>query len=300
MLKISVITPCFNCVEWIEGTIESVTNQEVARLEYIVVDGGSTDGTMDIIQKYADRIALIISEPDCGQYDAIHKGFSKATGDIFCWINAGDIFFAGALRTVSNIFETFPEFCWLEGQNSYISRDGMLIGVKDSAPVYPRWLLKNGFFNRWVCGFLQQENMFWRGSLYNSVEGISRNLSLAADYELWIRFANKTELYSVDVPLGAFRFMPGEQRSSVQKSEYDQQVLAVQQNIGWSFALVTRICRAISGVSLLIRIFGFGSGLRLSYDRRTMKWQVVRVVTSISKRSICSLYIEAVKFFRGK
>ena len=90
-LKISVVTVCYNMAQYIETTIKSVLSQDYPNLEYIVIDGGSTDGTQQIIEKYKDQLAYYVSEPDNGMYDAINKGFSKATGDIIAWINADDV-----------------------------------------------------------------------------------------------------------------------------------------------------------------------------------------------------------------
>ena len=91
--KISIVTPSFNQAQFIEETILSVLNQNYPNLEYIIIDGGSTDGSVDIIKKYADKIAYWVSEKDSGMYDAINKGFGKSTGEILAWINSDDIFF---------------------------------------------------------------------------------------------------------------------------------------------------------------------------------------------------------------
>ncbi len=113
--KISIITPCFNAVNYIEQTILSIIEQNYDNLEYIIIDGGSTDGTVDIIRKYEDKLAYWISEPDQGQSDAINKGIAKATGDIFNWINADDYLEADALTRVAEAFRekyqiTLPKF----------------------------------------------------------------------------------------------------------------------------------------------------------------------------------------------
>ena len=96
--KISVVMPCYNMEEYIEQTIKSILNQEYPNLELIIVDGGSTDNSLNIIKKYVDKVNILISEKDNGQYDAINKGFSHATGDIFCWINADDVYFSWTFK----------------------------------------------------------------------------------------------------------------------------------------------------------------------------------------------------------
>ena len=98
--KISIITPCFNAAQYIEQTILSIVNQEYDNLEYIIIDGGSSDGTVDIIKKYQDKITYWISEPDKGQSDAINKGIAIATGEVFNWVNGDDYLENDTLKLV--------------------------------------------------------------------------------------------------------------------------------------------------------------------------------------------------------
>ena len=111
--KITLVTPCFNSAKYIEQTILSIIKQDYENLEYIIIDGGSTDGTVEIIQKYEDKIAYWVSEPDNGQSEAINKGIAKATGDIFNWVNADDYLESNALSQVAKAFSTneIDSFC---------------------------------------------------------------------------------------------------------------------------------------------------------------------------------------------
>ncbi|MBK6904813.1 MAG: glycosyltransferase [Saprospirales bacterium] len=102
--KISIVTPCFNQVHYIEETIRSVLDQAYPNLEYIIIDGGSTDGTAEIIKKIRKQPALLGFEPDAGMYDAVQKGFEKSSGELMAWINSDDLLHRGALNTVSEIF----------------------------------------------------------------------------------------------------------------------------------------------------------------------------------------------------
>ncbi|MBX3327372.1 MAG: glycosyltransferase, partial [Nitrospira sp.] len=112
-LKISIVTPSFNQAQFIEETIESVLSQRDSNLEYVIVDGGSTDGSVDIIRRHAERLTHWMSQPDKGQYDAINKGFVKTTGEIMAWINSDDKYTPWAFSIVRELFTKFPQIEWL-------------------------------------------------------------------------------------------------------------------------------------------------------------------------------------------
>src|SRR4051812_14719662 len=113
MLKISVITPSFNQAQYLEMTMMSVSSQTGCELEYIVIDGGSTDGSADIIRRYSSRLSYWLSEPDNGQYFAIQKGLQRATGDVLCWLNSDDILLPNALAVVAKMFQDCPSVEWI-------------------------------------------------------------------------------------------------------------------------------------------------------------------------------------------
>jgi len=128
--KISYVTPVFNQVEFIERTILSVINQDYPNFEYIIVDGGSTDGTLDIIKKYESSLCKWISEPDAGMYDALNKGFKLTSGEIMGWINGDDILFPGAFFNMRRLFHDLPEINWIQGLNIFIDLNGMFIDTQ--------------------------------------------------------------------------------------------------------------------------------------------------------------------------
>src|ERR1044071_10153093 len=113
--KISIVTTSFNQAEWLEQCMRSVLDQNYPELEYIVIDGGSTDGSVDIIRKYADRLTYWISEKDNGMYDGLQKGLSRSTGEIMAWINSDDLFHPGSFMTVTEIFSHYEQVKWLQG-----------------------------------------------------------------------------------------------------------------------------------------------------------------------------------------
>lgn len=132
--KISIVTPVFNQVMYLEETILSILNQNYPNLEYIIIDGGSTDGTVDIIKKYEQRLAYWVSEPDRGMYDAIQKGFDKSTGEIMGWLNADDLLYPRSLFAVALTFLQHPEANWITSHHTMIDEKGTVIYNGPSIP----------------------------------------------------------------------------------------------------------------------------------------------------------------------
>lgn len=205
MLKISIVTPCYNMAAYIEQTIRSILSQGYDNLEYIIIDGGSTDGTTDIIERYRDSLAYYVSEPDKGMYDAINKGFAHATGDVIAWLNADDIYLPGALQTVNKVFTTFEDVEWINARNTYMSQDGSITQVLAKNAFRTREDIRNGWCRDELLGFLMQEGMFWRRSLMDRAGGLDTRYKYAGDYDLWMRFAQITDIHYVNVPLSAYR-----------------------------------------------------------------------------------------------
>lgn len=205
MLKISIVTVCYNMAAYIEQTILSVLSQDYDNLEYIIIDGGSTDGTLKIIDRYKDRLAHFVSEPDKGMYDALNKGFALATGDVFAWINADDIYMPGALKSVNKVFSKYNDIQWICGRSAYLSEDGSLRFVTSKVSIKTREDIRNGWCREDALGFLMQEGMFWRKSLMQKCGFLNTKYKYAGDFELWKRFATEAEICFVNIPLSAFR-----------------------------------------------------------------------------------------------
>ncbi len=203
-LKISVITPSFNQALFLEQTILSVLSQDYPNLEYIVMDGGSSDGSVDIIRKHAGRIAYWSSEKDRGQADAIGKGFDRATGDILCWLNSDDLFLPGALSAVAAYFECHPDIETVSGGGYRVDSAGRPFGLKFRAyelgvrATY-NWLRfygQDGIF---------QQSTFWRRSAYDAVGGLNRNLQYIMDRDLLVRLAQRKRFGRLPCLIAAFR-----------------------------------------------------------------------------------------------
>lgn len=200
-LKISVVMPSFNQAHFIEESIKSVLNQDYKNFELIIVDGLSTDGTKDIIEKYKghENISYIISEKDNGQADALRKGFSLCSGDILAWLNSDDIYSAGAFSTVMAEFNKDDSIEVVNGVLHVIDKDSAFVDI------WPQRRIKN---EHWIhtpqC--IGQPSTFFKSSLYNKVGKLNAHLRFAMDYDLFFRFAMSNAKFSyVDNHLASFR-----------------------------------------------------------------------------------------------
>jgi glycosyltransferase involved in cell wall biosynthesis len=219
--KISLITPSFNQAEFLEATIQSILSQDYPKLEYIIIDGGSTDGSVDIIKKYEKHLHFWCSEPDAGQYDAINKGFGQSTGEIMAWLNSDDMYCPWTLKTVASIMSELPQVEWLTTLSPvFWDWHGFCILISSIAG-YSRAAFLDGsylpFRNKTGINWIQQESTFWRRSLWQKVGGvIATDFKLAGDFDLWSRFYSHTDLYGTPSPLGGFRIQPNQRSRQIE------------------------------------------------------------------------------------
>lgn len=197
--KISIVTPNYNKAQYLEKTILSVLSQEYPNLEYIIIDGGSTDGSVDIIKKYAQSLAFWVSEPDGGVYQAIKKGFEHSTGEIMAWIGADDMYHHDALFSVAQIFTECPLVSWLVGAQTSYDEKSRTVRVNHSPYFNHLSFVLHDF--KWV----QQESTFWRRGLYEKVGGVGIDYKLAGDFDLWMRFSRHEKMFVTDALIGGFR-----------------------------------------------------------------------------------------------
>jgi glycosyltransferase involved in cell wall biosynthesis len=194
------VTAVRNRARYLEETIRSVVQQGYPDLEYIVVDGGSTDGTVDIIRKYEEHFTSWISEPDSGVYEALNKGFARSTGEIMGWLNASDLLHTNGLFVVGSVFAALRDVEWITGKPTRFNAHGLTIDVR----ALPRWSRY-----RFLAGanqFIQQESTFWRRSLWERAGGaVSTKYRAEGDFELWVRFFRHAQLHSVDALIGGYR-----------------------------------------------------------------------------------------------
>ena len=210
--KISIITPSYNDAAYLEQTILSIISQGYPNLEYIIIDGGSTDGSIEIIKKYADQLSYWVSEKDDGMYHAIQKGFKKSTGEVMGWINSDDMHHHRSLFTIGQIFADFDEIKWLQGFPNTVDEQGAIIFASSPNDVDRFFFYQKKHTS--TTKFIQQESTFWRRSLWEKAGGyISTDYRFAGDFELWMRFFQYEKLYNVYGLLGSFRLSSGGQAS---------------------------------------------------------------------------------------
>ena len=201
--KISLITPSYNQASFIEQTIESVLNQDYPNLEYIIMDGGSTDGTLDVLRRYEGRL-IWKSEEDKGQSDAINKGLRLAGGEIVGYINSDDLCEKGALKKVGESFRENPRATWVCGKCRIIDENNRefrraITGFKNF------WLKRYGYSRLLAINFISQPAVYWRRELLDDIGYLNCDLDYALDYEYWVRIGKKFEPMIIDEYLASFR-----------------------------------------------------------------------------------------------
>lgn len=204
MLKISVVIPCFNSVGFIEETIQSILNQDYSDFQCIVVDGGSTDGTISILNKYKSKRFNWVSEDDKGQSDAINKGLKLVDGDIVTYLCSDDVYESDCFRKVSESFERTPNQKWLYGKCRIINEDGK--EIRKLITRYKNfWQKHYGYPRLLVMDFIAQPSVFWRTELIGELGLFDINNHLTMDYEYWLRIGVKYIPGFIDSYLARFR-----------------------------------------------------------------------------------------------
>lgn len=195
---ISIVTPSLNQGQYLEATLSSVLSQSHDGLEYVVVDGGSTDDSVETIRRYERELAWWVSEPDGGHADALNKGFAVTTGEVMGWINSSDFYLPWTFTVVAEVFANHPEVSWVTGAPCMAGSDGVLRSTGSANA--NRYDFLSG-----KKAIIQQESTFWRRGLWDAVGGLDSSLRYAADLDLWTRFFDCAELHFVSCALAAFR-----------------------------------------------------------------------------------------------
>ena len=184
---VSIVTPSFNQAAYLEETIQSVLAQDYPNIEYLIIDGGSQDGSIDIIKRYDDRLAYWVSEPDQGQTDAINKGFERSRGEILAWINSDDTYLPHAVSEAVEFLSKHPDIGMVYGDANLIDTHGRVIGKFPARQTdYAR--LRRGYVH------IPQQASFFRGALWQQVGPLDTSFYFAMDYDLWVRLARLAPL----------------------------------------------------------------------------------------------------------
>lgn len=219
--KITIVTACYNSEDYLEDCIKSVMNQTYDNVEHIIVDGKSTDCTIDIIKKYENQYNMCwISEKDNGMYDAICKGFDMATGEIYAWLNSDDMYLPWACELVANVMSK-TDIQWCTGIPCHYTDRGIAYNIPRVTPVFPQSFIRRGYMDGRVANFLEQESMFWSKELWDKAGNLIRNYKVAGDFHLWKEFAKYEKLVTVDSVLSGFRIHNG-QKSSDRNAYYQE------------------------------------------------------------------------------
>lgn len=203
---VSIVTPSFNQAKFLRQTIDSVLSQDYSSLEYIIIDGGSTDGSQAIIEEYADRLAHWESVPDKGQTDAINKGFARATGQYLAWLNSDDVYQPHAVAEAVGFLEAHPKAGMVYGDCTFIDAQGRAIGRFPAAQTdYQR--LRRGYVH------IPQQSSFFRADLWHRVGPLDPSFYFAMDYDLWVRLAGEAPLVYLPEHLWASFRLHGEAKT---------------------------------------------------------------------------------------
>lgn len=277
--------------KYIEQTLTSVLDQEYDNLEYIVLDGKSNDNTVTVIEKYRNKISVFKSESDKGQYDAIQKGMRLATGEIMAWLNADDIYFPWTLSTVGRIFSEYPEVQWLSGMAAFIDESGNLTHIYNNLNAKPSKLISRGYFRQKLYGYLQQEGMFWRRTLWDISGGLDMQYKLAADFGLWTKFARQAELLSVAIPLAGFR-QRSDSRSRLQEDKYYKEVMEICREFPRSNFLLRKFASINQVTNKMVRLMVWKKALVFYFSVSKSKWILGRKIRPVSSVSLAQLFLE--------
>jgi len=243
--KISVVTPSFNQGKYIEQTILSVLGQGYGNLEYIVMDGGSTDGTVDIIRKYSSRITYWESKPDKGQSDAIRRGFSRATGDILAYINSDDVYFPRAFEAIAGLYRERPSAAIYSGGMAVGDLSGRIktCTIPSELPRY--------FSDRGITGF-GQPSSFFNAGLYRATSGIDVEIYTRMDSDLMYKLLKvRPESVVTDELISFFRWHPAS-KSTLSVDRYLQECARFREERGHT-ALSERMTAILFSLNRLLR-----------------------------------------------
>lgn len=215
---VTIITPSYNQVAFIEETIQSVINQAGVQLEYFIIDGGSTDGSQEIIQRYSRHFSGWISEPDKGQAEAINKGFTRATGKYIAWLNSDDLYLPDAVSKAVSVLEANPALGLVYGDAISIDPRGAVLNPLR----FGDWGLEELLGFRIIC----QPAVFMRRSVLEQAGYLDLSYHYMLDHQLWLRMARLAPIHHIPHPLAAARQHPGA-KNVLQAAAFGDEILRI-------------------------------------------------------------------------
>ena len=252
---LSVVIPSFNQGQFIERTILSIISQSYPRLELILMDGGSTDATMAIVERYKKHFAHIESGPDGGQSAAIGKGFELASGDYISWLNSDDTYNEGALLAVGEFFVQNPKVQFAYGDTWIIDESDRRLLFKKSVMFFLP-VMKYAFLT------VPQMSAFWSRKLYHQAGGMDKDLRFCMDYDLFVRMSQISAPHRISQNIGNFRMHSASKTTNLEDVRQSEDKIVrerycrVKPSAGWRFAVVRFVMSIV-----LIWLMAFGGGL---------------------------------------
>jgi len=231
------VTPSYNQAKYIEQTIRSVVEQDYLHVEYLVVDGLSTDGSVNIIKKYADKLTWWVSEKDAGQGDAINKGFAGAKGNIVAWLNSDDYYLPGTISAVVKIFEENPDVVMVYGDMLAVDERGQTINTLNYKQLSLQDLL--------CFQIIGQPSVFFRREVLEQTSGLDTTFHFLLDHHLWIRFAHAGQILHVPQIWSAARYH-AEAKNRAKAAEFGQEafrILAWAKSQPWLIETISSVSR---------------------------------------------------------
>lgn len=222
MTLVSIITPSYNQASYLEETILSVLNQDYPRIEYVVVDGASTDGSVEIIKKYESRFAWWVSEKDRGQADAINKGIARATGDIVAWLNSDDYYLQGAVSAAVKVFEEHPDVVLVYGNMLAVDEDGRTFNTLNYKQLTIEDLL--------CFQIIGQPAVFMRRFALQKTNGLDSTFHFLLDHLLWLQIAQHGKILHVDQTWSAARYH-AEAKNRAKAAEFGREAFRILEKV---------------------------------------------------------------------
>lgn len=250
--RISLVTCSYQQAPYLDQAMRSVLEQGYPALEYVVIDGGSQDGSADIIRGHAASLAYWVSEPDGGQTDALIKGFRHCSGEVLGWLCSDDLLLPNALRTVGEFFAAHPEISAVYGDALWIDGEGRFLRPKREM-AFSRFVLLHDH------NYIPQPSMFWRRSLYDAVGGLDARFDLAMDADLWERFSAHTTIAHLPAYLSCMRYYPN-QKTRSRRNDALREDAAIRARAGARLAGLRLLARAWR-VAAKLRAGGYASAV---------------------------------------